>query len=420
MVELNSERRDVMGTLRTKIRFPLARSIAIIIVSFSSLTVVVAPQVATGAPREQRERLIVRAVERSAASPPSILQDLKSIAADLGLPLSEVMDRYAWQNNFTAAVDAIRAQYPESFAGARITGGPSAEARIEFTGDIPVGVDRMLSGVPVDVELLGAAPRNEKRMQSLVRAAHHAAQASTSSVVGTELAENGKLVVTVHGGTADDRSRGADVRAAAERAVAGAGVLVELMSAEPLVNGGSQVNVYGGGSLSSCTAGFTVRRTSGTEKGIVTAEHCADSQYYQGYSVLRYVNRLVPNTGDIQYMRITGATAGRYFYNDVGRLSAQTRFNTPVVGMAICKFGKTTGKDCTTVRDTFTCRGSYCNLVSTKDYVTEGGDSGGPWSYGTTVYGVHSGYHTSVFFRRSQFTPVYNTLSQLGVTIYNT
>lgn len=116
-----------------------------------------------------------------------------------------------------------------------------------------------------------------------------------------------------------------DVQAAAESAVAGSGVPVELVITDALHNGGSEVTVYGGGSLSNCTAGFTVRRTSGTEKGIVTAEHCPDGQDYEGSNVLRYVSRLVPNSGDIPYMRITGATAGRYFYNDVGRLSAQTR-----------------------------------------------------------------------------------------------
>lgn len=381
------------------------------------LTTMLTVQVASGEPpTEQRERRVVVALAKLGPTSTAGQEDLAAVAIDLGLSLTEARTRFSWQNDFTTAVDKIRKRYPNSFAGARMSAGSGVRAHVEFSGRIPSDISGMLEGLSVDVELLGGARRTEEEKHALIRAAHYAAQGSTTNVVGTELVDDDTILVTLHG-NADARA-GTRAEQAAEQAISGQKVSVKAAAADPLVASGSQLTVFGGGALDDCTTGFTVRRTSGTEKGIITAEHCPDSQNYRGSNVLRYVSRITANSGDIQYMRITGATAGRQFYNDVNRLSNQDRLNTPTQGMAICKFGKVTGKDCTKVRDTFTCRAQYCNLVSTDKYVTAGGDSGGPWSYGTTVYGVHSGYHTSGLAKRSQFTPVYNTLGELGVAIY--
>ncbi len=51
------------------------------------------------------------------------------------------------------------------------------------------------------------------------------------------------------------------------------------------------------------------------------------------------------------------------------------------------------------------------------NHTSDKGDSGGPWGYGDTACGVHSGVHTSFFKKRSQWTPLYNTLSYMRVAI---
>lgn len=45
------------------------------------------------------------------------------------------------------------------------------------------------------------------------------------------------------------------------------------------------------------------------------------------------------------------------------------------------------------------------------------GDSGGPWYYGSTAYGTHSGWHSTLFGYHDQWTPLYNTLDTLNVRL---
>lgn len=40
----------------------------------------------------------------------------------------------------------------------------------------------------------------------------------------------------------------------------------------------------------------------------------------------------------------------------------------------------------------------------------DSGDSGGPWFYGNTAYGIHSGYKSIWGFTRDVFTPVHTNL----------
>lgn len=111
-------------------------------------------------------------------------------------------------------------------------------------------------------------------------------------------------------------------------------------------------------------------------------------------------------------------SVGYSFYNDRGRLSPQDAMGTLSRNMAICWFGKTTNvKKCTQVNNypiaVGSSSGGYGNMVDTENCCNKPGDSGGPWSYGTTVYGVTHGYYAA----RDVFTPLYNTLSQLGLRI---
>jgi len=144
-----------------------------IIATVLASSMILTTQLASGAPPAQsRERLVVRGSDRGDAPSPSVVADLRTVAADLGLPLAEATARFAWQNEFAAAVDIIRAKHPGTFAGARITGATGAlgaQALVEFTGGIPVGVDRLLATVPVNVELLGGTPRSEKGARPSLR-----------------------------------------------------------------------------------------------------------------------------------------------------------------------------------------------------------------------------------------------------------
>jgi len=69
------------------------------------------------------------------------------------------------------------------------------------------------------------------------------------------------------------------------------------------------------------------------------------------------------------------------------------------LGDPVCKYGRTTGYTCGTIETKqFDPDGSGTLFNATFIYVdggsvnlSEGEDSGGPWFYGTTAYGVHKG-----------------------------
>ena len=90
---------------------------------------------------------------------------------------------------------------------------------------------------------------------------------------------------------------------------------------------------------------------------------------------------------------------------------------TPRKGIKVCNFGKTTGAKCDEIYKLNIANGSYKGLVATKKHNTSGGDSGGPWYYGGTAYGIHSGYTTIMFKKRSRFTPASNLPAAVGMEI---
>lgn len=155
--------------------------------------------------------------------------------------------------------------------------------------------------------------------------------------------------------------------------------------------------------------------TDGT-KGLVTADHCPNSMSYSGRHVLKYKRSVDKNVGDVQYMSST-ESVGRAFYYGVGKYRKVKSRGSPSEDLYLCKFGRKSGKTCDKVRDAFTCRNLYCHLVSMDNRKAAPGDSGGPWFYGTRAYGVHSGYHTSWFKKRDQWSALTRTLGNLGTKL---
>ncbi|MGI5146764.1 hypothetical protein ACQEVC_10325 [Plantactinospora sp. CA-294935] len=91
--------------------------------------------------------------------------------------------------------------------------------------------------------------------------------------------------------------------------------------------------------------------------------------------------------------------------------------NAPI-NSAVCHWGRTSGYRCSHVADTDTCRTlsghRYCGLDVTDDDVSAGGDSGGPWFFGNTARGGHSGASDGV---ASYFTRIGRVRVHLDATV---
>lgn len=75
-----------------------------------------------------------------------------------------------------------------------------------------------------------------------------------------------------------------------------------------------------------------------------------------------------------------------YNLRDVSGIAVATN------GQNICRNGKTRFQDCQQVRKNSVCHNGNCYMLQMGQDMSSGGDSGGPYFYGNTVYGIHEGW----------------------------
>lgn len=184
--------------------------------------------------------------------------------------------------------------------------------------------------------------------------------------------------------------------------------------------------LMGGSSISSCTAGFTVRRNTTNEQGISTAAHCPNGQSYSGTS-LPFRSEDQQGNQDVQWNSTCGLLSiSNTFNSGIGTRSVTgtTHRNNQAIGAYVCKFGRTTGRTCGYI-DSKTYAPSYVTSAASTFVrvdgrgtdLSAGGDSGGPWFVETQAYGIHSGgFNGGTFDGNSLYMPI-NYISSLGVSV---
>ena len=157
--------------------------------------------------------------------------------------------------------------------------------------------------------------------------------------------------------------------------------------------------------VSPCTSGFTVEDTDGTE-GILTAKHCApnlstDTISYNGTDLSIQAGSY-GGSRDVLWATVSGFTARNLMYDGTNnRYVYSTESRSEITDNEyICKYGVTSGYDCgyveTTTHDrsTAACTGgctwsaTWVVVERTGVDLADVGDSGGPWFYGNTAYGL--------------------------------
>ncbi len=204
-------------------------------------------------------------------------------------------------------------------------------------------------------------------------------------------------------------------------------ITVEAMDEEKL-----EVDIYGGLALTPCTSGFSVKKGwwPFITKGITTAGHCSNTVTYNGNN-LPLNGEKWTGSYDTQWHTAPGYTVtNKIQYKSDGStrpIYATKSRNNQQIGEYVCKYGKTTGYT--------------CGRINTKDYkpdpanvpnpaatfirvdntagwndLSDAGDSGGPWFWGTTAYGTHSGSPRGDS-NDAWYTAVNYVESGLGVTV---
>lgn len=368
----------------------------------------------------------------SRVAPPTVAQnqDTRALAEALGVSVGDAAAMVRGQEEFSALVAELERDFPDTFVAAAWE--PSSQVRgwVEFSGAVPEAVPERVARAGNAVELRTGTRVPAAILSAATEEAYFAVYNLPSTLNAVAFAEPGEPHIEIAietvpttessrlgtDGSADDTGA-AD--AIAERAlevdeVVGASnwtfdVTVTQATAigEPEFRGGL---FYGGG----CTAAFTV--ISGSTTGISTAEHCgADSSYDGASFVTQFV--LAPQTGDARWSRNTSGSASSQFqYTRYNFRNAVSGIN-PAVGTGICKFGYATGNTCDTVWRTGICANGYCGLYAVDEWISDNGDSGGPWFWGSGAKGIHHGRASIDGATRSLFTRI-GAVNLMNAVVY--
>jgi len=162
-------------------------------------------------------------------------------------------------------------------------------------------------------------------------------------------------------------------------------------------------NIYGGLLLSGsgCTSGLTVQKIGSSQRGVAYAGHCADSSY--AGIPLNTKGEVFGGSADLKWGRKSGHNYPNKIYYGGGtrNITATNSWNAINIDDWVCHYGRATYYGCGQVM-TKTLAPGYVpdaqpRFIRVKDttspYVSLGdhGDSGGPWFYSTSAWGIHSG-----------------------------
>lgn len=160
---------------------------------------------------------------------------------------------------------------------------------------------------------------------------------------------------------------------------------------------------------------------------MATAGHCPNHLSYYWFTgngpfSMGYARPSYSGYADLQWHTTSAQPIEPIFHASPTSARPQQGKGQGAVGQFLCHFGQTSGYSCATVRtitykpyNTDMCGfASSCKPVysRTSECTSAGGDSGGPWFYGNTPHGVHSGHHNGECI----FTRVWY-LNQLDLTL---
>lgn len=366
------------------------------------------------------------------------IADAKAVAEASGAPLDAVLRGLAHQDRFDQVLLQVGERYGEIYAGAYTDNFPQSVSTIRIKGQVPAALMELVAASGEPVEIVGGAPHSWQELTTLGREVSLLLQEEghPGAVTWIEVRE-GRINATV---PFTRRSAAEITGQVLARVVERQPETARLLSTDTLrievAAPGTELGVgehtYGGGEalddgFRECTTAFTVNLAGGGT-GVLTAAHCNGINQYRQNDGLTYsmpwLDEHVGTYGDMEIHSSTHIEPDDYYADfnmlrDVSGISPITAYN---VGDWICKFGRTTGRDCSSeIYSLWICyypdHRQACNLVAVDEHITAGGDSGGPWYWGNTAWGIHSGRASIGGTMRSVWTPTFWVDNEFGATV---
>lgn len=336
-----------------------------------------------------------------------------------------------WPNKFSLLADELRSDFPRDFAAAEVN-PDQASGWIAFRDSMPAEAGKRIAELG-GIEVRKGLGTNETEIGDAVTQVFSALEQTWDSAGGftTYPDPSKKLIVVEFGSAVSDESDVASLLETVDRITTTVDLPngFEISVVDTRVSPSPAAELFDGGrDLDGCTGAFPVKRKLGTELGIFTAGHCPGTGSYDGtanafFSPYIYSIYTGPGSGggDFRWNH------SKYLLSGTTNIGSSRRtftsHATASVGASICGYGKSTGYKCQTVEacglsssSTVPDNGatySVGGLCRTVDQVTAGGDSGGPWFFGNTAYGIHHGSNSL----GSYFSLVNNALNQTRVNM---
>ncbi|MFC3195787.1 S1 family peptidase [Marinicella sediminis] len=366
----------------------------------------------------------------------AVFEDTRLLAKERGVNIKDVRQALAFQDQFASYFAELLEKYPNQIARVWLEPAPYQDAHIQFVGKAPA------IQAPANVNLFGGGSYSMQEQQEraallskLLRANNHSnfltyfdqqsgqiklemkTSRAAKAMSLTDLSDT--LSAGFNGLDMDDNrlAKSLSINDIDYEVIIGEGEIYDFDYAR----GGEWLTDDGG---KECTSGWAVSGPNGN--GIITAAHCTglnglDHHYTTSDPTMTFRSQERGN-GDVEYHTTSHSEVAEYYAreDEVRDVTGIKWTILMLPGQSVCEYGRSDNvRSCnhdviaTGVTTTFTDGVTVSNLVRVSGDDSIGGDSGGPWSWGTVAWGVHSGSNGST----SVFTPVQRAQSELNVTI---
>ncbi|WP_433517825.1 hypothetical protein ACQP2T_21135 [Nonomuraea sp. CA-143628] len=340
------------------------------------------------------------------------IEVLKGMAQAQGVSFSEAIERHgSWPATKQKVLQIQQAFKSEVAGGERSEDGSTVW--LGFKGQIPAEAVEMAKALPVRVELQGRLGYTETELNETKKRIHQTLKSdpSIASVASYYDARTGTVhSLVVPAPAAQASVQGDTVRSTASSLVRNPAIKVAVQIVNgPIASTFADPYIRGGGNLGDCTSNFNVVATWDYEtRRHATAGHCANgasTKTYCNYPVdggncttISLTNEcwIACQYGDASlYTRGSLTLTRTFYYNATSKAYVDAEDPVQWVGDAICKWGKTTGSSCGTVKRTNWANDNSDNLFVTNmpaGTKCAGGDSGGPAFTGGPATGSFTAY----------------------------
>lgn len=356
----------------------------------------------------------------------ALAEDVALAAESEEISFDEAWDLYSWQNDFNSLTTHFD---PAAFTSFELARDRSPRHVIaSFPGPADTSILSTILALGLDVEVIAnTGVSREDVLQQLTATGAALRSLDLEIAMMTDVRGRFDIVIDTEPGIVEHLAATLDVLKASNISSVSAG---DVKHSTDTRRGGSFMSNHSGDSNSSCTSAFAAWDVSNGYQ-LMTAGHCMDDDpvlwfWNSSLSSGTSLSRTDWTTGNI----IDGAifdhpnirddfhyTAGCCSYRD------QTGYATPNAGTQLRFFGRETnhssGDDVNAYVQCFPCSHGNQDWSAITDSITAtGGDSGGPWFWSGTAYGVFTGRNWDYASPGGAFSPVIYFDSVWGRNVY--